>query len=314
MESKNVKLIELNEPSPPLSFISLSVLFHAAVAASMALTNLPSAEMPKKELLEFNVESEKTAPQAIPDGVPVPDSLGAHAPKETQKETKVESSPRAVPLSVPKAATAEASEPSPAQQVPETLEDIPTPSLEASTAEEESPAPSLEEADLAEAFAKADNTPQQPAPEAAAAEEPAAAPEPLPPSSEVAPSEEEGHGTGTSGSPELTLQVAGIPGGVRALDQLRQMPGNKFPQYSKEERLAREEGKAVFYAYVNKEGNLSQFKLGQSSGHRNLDLKTLVALKKWKFYPGQEGWVEMPFQWTLSGEARQAGGQLRVSR
>jgi len=296
MESKNVKLIELNEPSPPLSFISLSVLFHAAFAASMALTNLPSAEIPKKELLEFNVESEKTGPQAIPDGVPLP-----------------------------KAAAAKASKPSPAQPVPETLEDIPTPSLEASTAEE-NPAPSLEEADLAETFAKVENNNPPPvleepveAVEAAAepvapTEEPATAPEPLRPSSEVTRSEEEGHGTGTSGSPEPTLQVAGIPGGVRALDQLRQMPGNKFPQYSKEERLAREEGKAVFYAYVNKDGNLSQFKLGQSSGHRNLDLKTLVALKKWKFYPGQEGWVEMPFQWTLSGEARQAGGQLRVSR
>jgi TonB family protein len=95
------------------------------------------------------------------------------------------------------------------------------------------------------------------------------------------------------------------------LEQLRQMPGNKFPQYSQDERLSRQEGQAMFYAYVNKDGSLSQFKLGQSTGYRNLDSKTLAALKKWKFYPGQEGWVEMPFKWTLNGEALEAGGQLR---
>ena len=67
----------------------------------------------------------------------------------------------------------------------------------------------------------------------------------------------------------------------------------------------------MFYAYVNKDGSLSQFKLGKSTGYRNLDGKTLAALKKWKFYPGQEGWVEMPFKWALSGEAMEAGGQLR---
>lgn len=122
---------------------------------------------------------------------------------------------------------------------------------------------------------------------------------------------DEGEGTGQTGSPEPTKEVAGIPGGVRTLEQLRQMPGNKFPQYSQDERLARQEGKTMFYAYVNKDGTLSQFKLGQSTGFRNLDGKTLAALKKWKFYPGQEGWVEMPFKWTLNGEALEAGGQLR---
>jgi TonB family protein len=121
----------------------------------------------------------------------------------------------------------------------------------------------------------------------------------------------EGEGTGNSGSPEPTKEVEGIPGGVRALDQLRQKPGNKFPQYDTQERLARQEGDVVFYAYVNKDGSLSQFKMGQSTGFRNLDSKTLAALKQWKFYPGQEGWVEMPYKWVLKGEAMEAGGQLR---
>ena len=122
---------------------------------------------------------------------------------------------------------------------------------------------------------------------------------------------DEGEGTGSSGSPEPTKDVAGIPGGVRTLEQLRQKLGNKFPQYDVQERLQHQEGEAVFYAYVNKDGSLSQFKLGQSTGFRNLDAKTLGALKKWRFYPGQEGWVEMPYKWVLKGDAMEAGGLLR---
>jgi TonB family protein len=120
-----------------------------------------------------------------------------------------------------------------------------------------------------------------------------------------------GTGAGDSASPEPTKQVAGIPGGVRTLGQLRQKPGNKSPQYDAKERLARQEGDVVFYAYVNTDGSLSDFKMAQSTGFTNLDDKTLAALKKWKFYPGQEGWVEMPFKWSLRGEAQQAGGLLR---
>jgi TonB family protein len=120
-----------------------------------------------------------------------------------------------------------------------------------------------------------------------------------------------GTGAGDSASPEPTKQVAGIPGGVRTLGQLRQKPGNRSPQYDAKERLARQEGDVVFYAYVNTDGTLSDFKMAQSTGFTNLDDKTLAALKKWKFYPGQEGWVEMPFKWSLRGEAQQAGGLLR---
>lgn len=120
-----------------------------------------------------------------------------------------------------------------------------------------------------------------------------------------------GTGAGDSASPEPTKQVAGIPGGVRTLGQLRQKPGNRSPQYDAKERLARQEGDVVFYAYVNTDGSLSDFKMAQSTGFTNLDDKTLAALKKWKFYPGQEGWVEMPFKWSLRGEAQQAGGLLR---
>lgn len=98
---------------------------------------------------------------------------------------------------------------------------------------------------------------------------------------------------------------------VRALEQLRQMPGNPKPQYGSEERLRGDQGVIILQAFVTQQGNLSDFKLLQSTGHRNLDAKTLKALKQWRFYPGQEGWVELPFNWNLKGGPQEMPAFLR---
>lgn len=124
----------------------------------------------------------------------------------------------------------------------------------------------------------------------------------------------EGQGAGARGSKQASATAAGSADGVRSLDQLRQMPGNRGPQYSSDERLKGERGVVSFVAYVTKEGRLSQFKQISSTGHKNLDSKTLAALQRWRFYPGQEGWVELPIQWDLRGEPQALGGLLRVSR
>lgn len=116
-----------------------------------------------------------------------------------------------------------------------------------------------------------------------------------------------GGGSGGSGVSE------GMPSGVRSLDQLRQMPGNPRPQYDREERRRGDQGEIAFVAYINKAGKPVQFRMVKSTGFRNLDGKTLAALKKWRFYPGQEGWVELPFRWDLKGGVQQDGGTLRRS-
>ncbi|UOF00530.1 TonB family protein [Bdellovibrio reynosensis] len=123
-----------------------------------------------------------------------------------------------------------------------------------------------------------------------------------------------GSGAGNNGSTGSGTQVSGVPSGVRSLEQLRQMPGNPRPQYDTQERLRGDKGAVAFVAYINKEGYVSKFKMMKSTGFRNLDAKTLTALKKWRFYPGQEGWVELPFVWDLKGGAQEAGGLLRVSK
>lgn len=121
----------------------------------------------------------------------------------------------------------------------------------------------------------------------------------------------DGRGHGDTGADEVSGTRAGIPEGIRSLDQLKQMPGNPRPQYSSEERLKRHQGQVIFYAYVTTAGSTSQFKMAQSTGFRNLDGKTLAALKKWRFYPGQAGWVEIPFKWDIKGGVQEMPTLLR---
>lgn len=120
-----------------------------------------------------------------------------------------------------------------------------------------------------------------------------------------------GLGRGSSGANEMAKAAAGAPNGVRSIDQLRQIPGNPKPSYSIEERLNRQQGRVIFQAYVTKEGGLTNFRLVNSTGYKNLDGKTLAALKKWRFYPGQQGWVEIPQVWTLKGDVEQMPATLR---
>lgn len=99
---------------------------------------------------------------------------------------------------------------------------------------------------------------------------------------------------------------------VRSLNELRQIPGNSHPIYDSEDRLKGRQGDVAFLAYISKDGTPVKFKMVQSSGHRELDAKTLRAIRSWKFYPGQEGWVEIPFRWDLKGGPQEMPARLRT--
>lgn len=118
-----------------------------------------------------------------------------------------------------------------------------------------------------------------------------------------------GNGVGKSEQSESAVGAQGVgsesEGIVRSLEDLKQKPGNPRPNYDVQDRMNGLSGTIIINAYVTKEGNLTLFRLIQSTGHRNLDRKTLSALKEWKFYPGQEGWVELPFKWDLKGGVQQ---------
>lgn len=120
-----------------------------------------------------------------------------------------------------------------------------------------------------------------------------------------------GSGQGGFGVASTGLGQGQSPSGIRSLQELKQQPGNPMPSYSLEERFRKEQGKVVFQAFVTAQGQLTQFRLLQSTGYQNLDAKTLAVLKKWKFYPGQQGWVEIPQVWSLKGEEQELPAALR---
>lgn len=115
----------------------------------------------------------------------------------------------------------------------------------------------------------------------------------------------------SGGETAQTAQAGNGTEPVRALAELKQVPGNRKPMYDLADRKAARSGEVVFTAYVNKSGTLSDFKLVKSSGHRSLDAKTLAALKSWKFYPNQEGRTELGFKWDLKGDAIEMPSTLR---
>jgi len=119
-------------------------------------------------------------------------------------------------------------------------------------------------------------------------------------------------GIAQSGQGNVVAPSVGVPEGVRALEDLKQMPGNQKPTYSQADRLAGNQGEVSFLAYVLRDGSLGQLKVLKSSGHRSLDLRTLAAIRTWRFFPGQEGWVEIPFKWDLRGGPQELPATLRT--
>lgn len=127
------------------------------------------------------------------------------------------------------------------------------------------------------------------------------------------PQIQEGQGAGLNGENIAEAELAGAAQGVKSLEQLRQRPGNPKPRYDRVERIRKDQGTVVFKALIDKSGLPVKFEKITSSGHENLDNKSLAALKKWKFEPGQQGWVEVPFKWELSGEELSGQNPLRTS-
>lgn len=98
---------------------------------------------------------------------------------------------------------------------------------------------------------------------------------------------------------------------VRSLGEIVQKSGNRRPEYDIDDRKAGRAGLVVYLAYISAAGKPTEFQMLASSGHRSLDAKTLKTIKTWEFQPGQEGWVEIPFQWDLKGGAQEAPSGFR---
>ncbi|MEM7645331.1 MAG: energy transducer TonB [Pseudomonadota bacterium] len=95
----------------------------------------------------------------------------------------------------------------------------------------------------------------------------------------------------------------GIEEGVRDARLLKQQPGNRPPLYSQRDRLNRNQGRVVLRAYVDAFGKVSQVSILESSGTSDMNQNALSAFSQYRFVKGQEGWVEMPYEFKLVGNA-----------
>jgi len=147
--------------------------------------------------------------------------------------------------------------------------------------------------------------------EKAAAERAAAAAYAAQKAAEARAAQNKGNGRGQGAGNMVDGESYGVNGPIRSLEDIRQMPGNKRPQYDNEDRFQGRQGEIAFLAFVSSEGRITELKLIKATGHRTLDSKTLKAIRDWKFYPGQEGWVEIPFRWDLKGGPQEMPTTLR---
>ncbi|MDE0119515.1 MAG: TonB family protein [Bdellovibrionales bacterium] len=103
--------------------------------------------------------------------------------------------------------------------------------------------------------------------------------------------------------PGAQMEKSEVPsldvGAARMHNQLKQLEGNPLPVYPKEALKKRWEGRAEIFYYVNRAGFVEKIQLKNSSGHSALDNAALRALSRYRYYPGQEGWVKHPVEFLL---------------
>ncbi len=101
----------------------------------------------------------------------------------------------------------------------------------------------------------------------------------------------------------VSTSANNLSSGARDARTLRQKPGNKSPTYSLKDRLQRNMGEVVVLGYLNKRGFIEKPQVLKNSGSVDMQNSSLKAFSSFRFEEGQEGWVKMPFQFILSGNA-----------
>jgi protein TonB len=109
---------------------------------------------------------------------------------------------------------------------------------------------------------------------------------------------------------ELTQGGASKEGAVSYLD-LKQLPGNKSPNYPLKARLEKRQGNLELLYHVTKAGKVTDIQVAKSSGFKDLDDEAVRAIAQFKFVPGQEGWAKHPVSFSLKGAVSTMPSKLR---
>jgi TonB family protein len=107
-------------------------------------------------------------------------------------------------------------------------------------------------------------------------------------------------------------QGVGLPFGAQVRDArtLQAMPGNPLATYPLPDRIANREGTTVLLGHIRNDGHVENVTLEKSSGSRMMDESAAKAFSQWKYRPGQEGYVRLPMQFKLVGDAHVIPAQL----
>lgn len=154
----------------------------------------------------------------------------------------------------------------------------------------------------------------EPTPEVAQEPVPEVIPAPAPaPETATAPeATAEATGTPHEGPSTATQQGYGTPVGGNSTENLVPYGSNRAHSYPYMGRLRKLEGVAIVQYTVAPNGQVSDTKLLQSSGHSSLDSEAVDVIKKWKFKPMKSEVVyEKEVVFRLKGDAQSAPSQLR---
>jgi len=286
--------------------LTISIALHAALAyylGSIALDYaLPKGEVSSIEMNFDAPQGSQTTDVDVVETAPTPPPAPQAQPAPAAPAPKVEAPPVAE-KSVPKEAPVKEA------VVEDQQGQMPVPV--AAEPVEETPKELMEEPKEL-----APPTPE-PTPEAAKDPVPEVVPTPAPtaaPVADAAPTTETAAATQAAPpGPTATEQGYGTPVG-NSTEALVPYGSNRAHTYPYMGRLRKLEGVAIVQYTVAPNGQVSETKLLQSSGHSTLDSEAVDVIKKWKFKPMKSDVTyEKEVVFRLKGEATSAPSQLRRS-
>jgi TonB family protein len=96
----------------------------------------------------------------------------------------------------------------------------------------------------------------------------------------------------------LRTTVNGVP--VQHYPNLRGLfLGMPKPYYPPDLRSRHITGSGTFTMYIDASGKLTDVKIRKSTGHRELDIQAIDALRHWRTKPGSHREIDMPITFTV---------------